>query len=73
VAFVGDGATHHADVLGDEIGADVSIAAPPPLAGLIGQIAAEEPARAVPPHAIVPIYVRRSDAELARARRAAMP
>jgi len=73
VAFVGDGATYHADVLGDEIGADVSIAAPPPLAGLIGRIAAEDPARAVPPHAIVPIYVRRSDAELARARRAAMP
>ena len=73
VAFVGDGATHHEDVLHDEIGADVSIASPRPLAGLIGQIAAEDPARAVAPHAIVPIYVRGSDAELARARRAAMP
>jgi tRNA threonylcarbamoyladenosine biosynthesis protein TsaB len=73
VVFVGDGATHDEDVLHDAVGADVSIAALPPLAGLIGQIAAEDPARAVPPHAIVPIYVRRSDAELARARRAAMP
>ncbi|MFL6279881.1 MAG: tRNA (adenosine(37)-N6)-threonylcarbamoyltransferase complex dimerization subunit type 1 TsaB [Vicinamibacterales bacterium] len=73
IAFIGDGATHHRDVLHDQIGAGVSVAPPPPLAGLIGQIAAEDPARAVRPHAIVPIYVRRSDAELARARRAAMP
>ena len=73
VTFVGDGATHHEDILRREIGADVAIVKPPPLAGLIGQIAAESPGRAVQPHAIVPIYVRRSDAELARARREAMP
>jgi tRNA threonylcarbamoyladenosine biosynthesis protein TsaB len=73
VVFVGDGATHHEQTLRREIGRDVSILTPPPLAGLIGQIAAESPGRAVLPHAIVPIYVRRSDAELARARRAAMP
>jgi tRNA threonylcarbamoyladenosine biosynthesis protein TsaB len=73
VVFVGDGATRHEQILRREIGGDSSIVTPPPLAGLIGQIAAENPGRAVLPHAIVPIYVRRSDAELARARRAAMP
>jgi tRNA threonylcarbamoyladenosine biosynthesis protein TsaB len=73
VVFVGDGASHHEQILRREIGRDVSILTPPPLAGLIGQIAAENPGRAVLPHAIVPIYVRRSDAELARARRAAIP
>jgi len=73
VVFVGDGAIRHEAFLRREFGGEVSILTPPPLAGLIGQIAAENPARAVLPHAIVPIYVRRSDAELARARRAAMP
>ncbi len=73
IVFVGDGAVHHEDVLRQGIGAGVTIVAPPPLAGLIGQIAAEHPGRAVLPHAIVPIYVRRSDAELARERRAALP
>jgi tRNA threonylcarbamoyladenosine biosynthesis protein TsaB len=73
VVFVGDGAIRHEALLRREIGGEVSILTPPPLAGLIGQIAAENPGRAVLPHAIVPVYVRRSDAELARARRAAMP
>jgi tRNA threonylcarbamoyladenosine biosynthesis protein TsaB len=69
--FIGDGAMRHADVLGQRLGARVAIAPAPALAGLIGQIAAEQPARADLPHAIVPVYVRKSDAELARARRAA--
>ena len=73
IVFVGDGATRHEEFLRRGIGRNVSILTPPPMAGLIGQIAAENPGRAVLPHAIVPIYVRRSDAELARARRAAMP
>jgi tRNA threonylcarbamoyladenosine biosynthesis protein TsaB len=73
VVFVGDGAMHHEEILRREIGGDVAIVPPPSLAGLIGQIAAENPGRAVVPHAVVPIYVRRSDAELARARRAALP
>jgi len=73
VTFIGDGAVNHASVLHDQLGADATIVAPPLLAGLIGQIAAENPSRAVLPHAIVPIYVRRSDAELARARRAEIP
>jgi tRNA threonylcarbamoyladenosine biosynthesis protein TsaB len=70
--FIGDGAVRHVEVL-RELAADVPVVTPPLLAGLVGQIAAENPSRAVLPHAIVPIYVRRSDAELARARRESMP
>ncbi len=66
--FVGDGAVRYAEVLRDQLGARIVIAPSPPLAGIIGQIAADEPSRAVHPHAVVPIYVRRSDAELARTR-----
>jgi tRNA threonylcarbamoyladenosine biosynthesis protein TsaB len=69
--FIGDGALRHGEFLRKALGARVQIVAPPALAGLIGQIAAEDPARADLPHAIVPIYIRKSDAELARARRAA--
>ena len=42
----------------------------PPLAGIVGRLAAAAPARAVLPHAVVPIYIRRPDVELARSRRA---
>jgi tRNA threonylcarbamoyladenosine biosynthesis protein TsaB len=70
ITFVGDGAVRHADVLRREVGVQPSIQAPPLLAAPIGRIALENPSSAVLPHAIVPIYVRRSDAELARARRA---
>jgi tRNA threonylcarbamoyladenosine biosynthesis protein TsaB len=73
VTFIGDGATRHHDILRREVDEAAAIVAAPPLAGVIGQIAAENPARAVLPHAIVPIYVRRSDAELARDRRSALP
>jgi hypothetical protein len=38
----------------------------PPLAPVAAMIAGIAPERAVPPHAIVPIYVRAADAELAR-------
>ena len=69
--FIGDGAIRHRDFLRQELGNQVRVVAPPPLAGLIGHIAVENPGRADLPHAIVPIYVRKSDAELARARRAA--
>jgi tRNA threonylcarbamoyladenosine biosynthesis protein TsaB len=69
--FIGDGAIRHQEFLRQEIGSQVRVIAPPPLAGIIGQIAVEDPGRADLPHAIVPIYVRQSDAELARARRPA--
>jgi tRNA threonylcarbamoyladenosine biosynthesis protein TsaB len=42
-----------------------------PLAAVIAQLAAAEPERAVRPHAIVPVYVRRTDAELTRDRQQA--
>ena len=67
--FVGDGAVRYRDAIAARVGQDVRVIPAPPLAGFVGQIAAEDPSRAVLPHAIVPIYVRRSDAELARARR----
>jgi tRNA threonylcarbamoyladenosine biosynthesis protein TsaB len=40
-----------------------------PIAGMLARIAATEPGRAVRPHAIVPLYVRKPDAELSRARK----
>lgn len=73
VTFIGDGAIRHLDTIRRDRGGEPPVLPPPPLAGLIGQIAAEDPGRAVLPHAIVPIYVRKSDAELARARRTVTP
>lgn len=69
VVFIGDGAVRYRDVIEATMGERASVMPPPPLAGLIGRIAAANPGRAVVPHAVVPIYVRKSDAELARDRR----
>jgi tRNA threonylcarbamoyladenosine biosynthesis protein TsaB len=69
--FVGDGAVRYRNEIVSRLGDRARVLPPPPLAGLIGQIAAAAPQRAVLPHAVVPIYVRKPDAELARARRAA--
>jgi tRNA threonylcarbamoyladenosine biosynthesis protein TsaB len=69
VTFVGDGAERYRDAIVKHAGTAAPILAPPPLAGVAGRLAALEPTRAILPHAIVPIYVRKSDAELARARR----
>ena len=66
VRFVGDGALRYAGLIRAELGGAASIAGPPPLAGIIGLIAAGNSERAVGPHAVVPIYIRRPDAELAR-------
>jgi tRNA threonylcarbamoyladenosine biosynthesis protein TsaB len=70
VRFAGDGAVRYRveieRVLGKRALIDTASA---PLAGAIGEIAHEQPSRAVRPHAIVPLYVRRPDAELARDRR----
>ena len=66
--FIGDGAVRYADVIHRRLGRDSEILAPPPLAPVIGRIAAAAPGRAVLPHAVVPLYVRRPDAEIAKAK-----
>jgi tRNA threonylcarbamoyladenosine biosynthesis protein TsaB len=67
VRFIGDGAIRYAELIRDRVpGSD--IVAPPPLAPVIAAIALRSPSRAVAPHAVVPIYIRRPDAELARAK-----
>ena len=70
VRFLGDGAVRYRDVIRARLGAQAKIDEPAPmLAAAIGWIAAAEPDRAVRPHALVPLYVRRPDVELARDRR----
>jgi tRNA threonylcarbamoyladenosine biosynthesis protein TsaB len=69
--FAGDGATRYRAVIESTLGEQARILEPVPrLAAAIGRIAAAEPQRAVAPHAVIPVYVRRSDAELARQRSA---
>jgi tRNA threonylcarbamoyladenosine biosynthesis protein TsaB len=67
--FFGDGAARYEIAIRDALGPHASVADAPPLAGTIARMAFAQPHRAVAPHAIVPIYVRRPDAELARDRR----
>jgi tRNA threonylcarbamoyladenosine biosynthesis protein TsaB len=69
VRFVGDGAMRYDAIIRARLGSAAQVRPAPLLAGVIGRIAAAFPDRGVVPHAVVPIYVRRSDAELARARR----
>lgn len=69
VTFVGDGAVRYRALLEERLGVRARIVDPPPLAPVIAHIAFEQPHRAVGPDAIVPVYVRRPDAELARDRR----
>ena len=66
--FIGDGAVRYADVIRHRMGGASEIIAPPPLAAVIGRMAAAAPERAVLPHAIVPVYIRRPDAEIAKAK-----
>jgi tRNA threonylcarbamoyladenosine biosynthesis protein TsaB len=71
VLFVGDGASRYRDVICGTLGHQARVQEPVPLlAAAVGRLAAREPERAVSPHAVIPIYVRRSDAELARERNA---
>ncbi|CAN5758150.1 tRNA (adenosine(37)-N6)-threonylcarbamoyltransferase complex dimerization subunit type 1 TsaB [soil metagenome] len=71
IAFRGDGAVKYADNIRAVAGADADIASEvPPLAGAVARIAAANPDRAVLPHGVVPVYVRRPDVELARERQA---
>jgi tRNA threonylcarbamoyladenosine biosynthesis protein TsaB len=67
--FIGDGAVRYRDIIQRGRPSSVIVEPVPALAGFIGSIASDEPERAVLPHAVVPIYIRRSDAELARDRR----
>ncbi len=71
VHFVGDGALAYARAIHEwPSAAGASVEAPPLLAPAVAEIAAARAARggAVRPHAIVPVYVRRPDAELAKER-----
>ena len=69
VTFSGDGAIRYASLIRETLGARARVPErAPALAGTIGRLAGQEPGRAVLPHAIVPIYVRRPDAEIARER-----
>ncbi len=70
VRFIGDGAVRYADLIDAAFQgrAEVDREAPP-LAVSIAMIAERAPGRAVAPHAVAPIYIRRPDAELARERR----
>jgi len=71
VAFRGDGAVKYADIIRAVAGGGADIASEtPPLAGAVARIAAADPDRAVLPHGVVPVYVRRPDVELARERQA---
>jgi tRNA threonylcarbamoyladenosine biosynthesis protein TsaB len=73
VLVVGDGVARTRAVLEAAFGAGVRLREPGPLAGTLAALAAAAPDDAVRPHAIVPIYVRRTDAELARDRAAVRP
>jgi tRNA threonylcarbamoyladenosine biosynthesis protein TsaB len=66
--FIGDGAERYASTIRDRLGGSAQILGAPALAGAIGRMAAAAPERAVLPHAVVPIYIRKPDAELARAK-----
>ena len=68
VRLIGDGTTRYGTVIRARLGGHAQVLATPPIAGIIGRLAAASPTRAVPPHAVVPIYIRRPDAELARSR-----
>ena len=70
IRFAGDGAIKYRQAIETRLGERAGVPdTVPVLAGAVGLLAAREPQRAVRPHAVVPIYVRRSDAELARDRR----
>jgi tRNA threonylcarbamoyladenosine biosynthesis protein TsaB len=73
VRFTGDGAVRYAAAIRSALGDRAHIDADAPvLAGAVAEIAAADPGRAVGPHAVVPLYVRRPDAELARDRHRAL-
>jgi tRNA threonylcarbamoyladenosine biosynthesis protein TsaB len=72
--FHGDGAIRYRAQIFAAMGPSAQILeSVAPLAGAIGRIAAAQPDRAVLPHAVVPIYIRKPDAEIARDQRSSPP
>jgi tRNA threonylcarbamoyladenosine biosynthesis protein TsaB len=71
--FIGDGARTYHDAIGRAMGNEGHVVSMPTplLAGTIAVLAHATAAVYSPPHAIRPLYVRRTDAELARDSRAA--
>jgi tRNA threonylcarbamoyladenosine biosynthesis protein TsaB len=69
VQFAGDGAVRYAPAIRDRLADRALVPVEvPAVAGAIGVLAAADAGRAVSPHAVVPLYVRRPDVELARER-----
>jgi tRNA threonylcarbamoyladenosine biosynthesis protein TsaB len=69
IFFAGDGAVRYHAAITEALGARAGIQrAAAPLAAEAARIAAAHPERAVTPGAVIPIYGRRPDAELARDR-----
>jgi hypothetical protein len=64
--FIGDGVDAYEDVIGSTWPAARRVLPAPPLAPIAGVLASRRGHAAVAPHAIVPVYVRAADAELAR-------
>jgi tRNA threonylcarbamoyladenosine biosynthesis protein TsaB len=63
--FAGDGAAQYEDVV-RRVLTEARVTGHPVLAGIIGRLAVARAAEAVPPGDVRPLYVRRSDAEIAR-------
>jgi len=68
VVIVGDAVPAHEAMLRETFGPHAVLLDAPLLAGVLAGEAAHDPAAAVRPHAIVPLYVRRPDVELTRDR-----
>ena len=76
ILFVGDGALRYRAEIVRGVGDTALVAAAPAaLAPLVARIGQQLAARgqAGPPHALQPLYIRRSDAELERARKTSTP
>lgn len=68
VTVIGDGIEGTRDLLDVKLGSRLTLCDPPPLAPVMVRLAAEAVDRAVEPHAVQPLYVRRPDAVRARER-----
>jgi tRNA threonylcarbamoyladenosine biosynthesis protein TsaB len=73
VIVTGDGVPRTEAILRAAFGEDAVLREAAPLAGTLAALAAAHTDAATRPHAVVPIYVRRPDVELARERAAVRP